>query len=151
MSRSRVVAAGHPEEGCRWSDGSAVFASGSPFPPLRIGGRHFGLGQGNNSYLFPAMGIAVFATEATRVIEKMFIVAAQALAEQVREEIVWTLLIYPPQSRILEAPLLVAERTAPTSSTTGWLGFRGRATWVAGLRRWMREMLKAMEHATGAA
>ena len=69
-------------------------------------------GQGNNVYIFPAMGMAVFATEATRVTEEMFIVAAQAVAEQVTEENLATGLIYPPQSHIFEASLHVAERVA---------------------------------------
>jgi malate dehydrogenase (oxaloacetate-decarboxylating)(NADP+) len=56
--------------------------------------------------------MAVFATEAKRVTEEMFIVAAQAVAEQVSEENLSKGLIYPPQSRILEASLHVAERVA---------------------------------------
>jgi malate dehydrogenase (oxaloacetate-decarboxylating)(NADP+) len=56
--------------------------------------------------------MAVFATEATRVTEEMFIVAARAVAEQVTEENLSTGLIYPPQSRILDASLHVAERIA---------------------------------------
>jgi malate dehydrogenase (oxaloacetate-decarboxylating)(NADP+) len=100
------------EEAYRWSDGRAVFASGSPFPPVEIAGRHFVPGQGNNVYIFPAMGMAVFATEATRVTEEMFIVAAKAVAEQVTEQNLAAGLIYPPQSRILEASLHVAERLA---------------------------------------
>ncbi|MGA7262945.1 MAG: NAD-dependent malic enzyme [Stellaceae bacterium] len=107
-SRSECTA----EEAYRWSDGRAVFASGSPFPPVEIAGRKFVPGQGNNVYIFPAMGMAVFATEATRVTEEMFIVAAKAVAEQVTEENLASGLIYPPQSRILEASLHVAERVA---------------------------------------
>jgi malate dehydrogenase (oxaloacetate-decarboxylating)(NADP+) len=107
-SRSECTA----EEAYRWSGGRAVFASGSPFPPVEIAGRHFVPGQGNNVYIFPAMGMAVFATEATRVTEEMFIVAAKAVAEQVTEENLSSGLIYPPQSRILEASLHVAERVA---------------------------------------
>jgi malate dehydrogenase (oxaloacetate-decarboxylating)(NADP+) len=69
------------EEAYRWSGGRAIFASGSPFPPVEIAGRHFVPGQGNNVYIFPAMGMAVFATEASRVSEEMFITAAKAVAE----------------------------------------------------------------------
>ncbi len=107
-SRSECTA----EEAYRWSDGRAVFASGSPFPPVEFNGRHLVPDQGNNVYIFPAMGMAVFATEAKRVTEEMFIVAAQAVAEQVSEENLASGLIYPPQSRILEASLHVAERVA---------------------------------------
>ena len=107
-SRSECTA----EEAYRWSGGRAVFASGSPFPPVEIGGRRFVPGQGNNVYIFPAMGMAVFATEATRVTEEMFIVAAKAVAEQVTEENLAMGLIYPPQSHILEASLHVAQRVA---------------------------------------
>jgi malate dehydrogenase (oxaloacetate-decarboxylating)(NADP+) len=69
-------------------------------------------GQGNNVYIFPAMGMAVFATEATRVTEEMFLVAAKAVAEQVTDEDLSIGLIYPPQRGILEASLHVAERIA---------------------------------------
>jgi malate dehydrogenase (oxaloacetate-decarboxylating)(NADP+) len=107
-SRSECTA----EEAYRWSDGRAIFASGSPFPPVAIAGRRFVPGQGNNVYIFPAMGMAIYATEATRVIEEMFIVAAQAVAEQVTEENLASGLIYPPQSHILDSSLHVAERIA---------------------------------------
>jgi malate dehydrogenase (oxaloacetate-decarboxylating)(NADP+) len=107
-SRSECTA----EEAYRWSDGRAVFASGSPFPPLEIAGRRFVPGQGNNVYIFPAMGMAVFATEASRVTEEMFIAAAHAVAEQVTEANLSVGLIYPPQSRILDASVHVAERIA---------------------------------------
>jgi malate dehydrogenase (oxaloacetate-decarboxylating)(NADP+) len=117
-SRSECTA----DEAYRWSDGRAIFASGSPFPPVEIAGRRFVPGQGNNVYIFPAMGMAVFATEATRVTEEMFIVAAQAVAEQVTEENLSIGLIYPPQSRILEASLHVAERIAVSIFKQGLAG-----------------------------
>jgi malate dehydrogenase (oxaloacetate-decarboxylating)(NADP+) len=100
------------EEAYRCSDGRAIFASGSPFPPLEIGSRRFIPGQGNNVYIFPAIGMAVFATEAIRVTDEMFIVAARAVAEQVTDENLAAGLIYPPQSGILQASLHVAEKVA---------------------------------------
>src|SRR5437868_2810175 len=100
------------EEAYRWSEGRAIFASGSPFPPVEIAGKHFVPGQGNNVYIFPAMGMAIFATEATRVTEDMVLTAAQAVAEPVTEADPATRPIYPAQSRILEASLHVAERVA---------------------------------------
>jgi len=109
-SRSECTA----EEAYTWSNGRAIFASGSPFPPVEVGDRRFVPGQGNNVYIFPAMGMAVFATEAKRVTEDMFIVAAQAVAEQVSQDNLASGLIYPPQSRILDASLHVAEKIATT-------------------------------------
>jgi malate dehydrogenase (oxaloacetate-decarboxylating)(NADP+) len=107
-SRSECTA----EEAYRWSQGRAIFASGSPFPPVEVAGKTFVPGQGNNVYIFPAMGMAVFATEAKRVTEDMFIVAARAVAEQVTDQSLATGLIYPPQSQILKASLHVATRVA---------------------------------------
>ena len=79
---------------------------------MEIAGQTFVPGQGNNVYIFPAMGMAVFATEATRVTQEMFIVAAQAVAELVTDESLATGLIYPSQSQIFEASLHVATRVA---------------------------------------
>src|SRR6478752_3351087 len=100
------------EEAYRWSGGRAIFASGSPFPPVEISGHKFVPGQGNNVYIFPAMGMAVFATEATRVTDEMFIIAAKAVAEQVSDESLEKGLIYPPQSKIYEASMHVAVSVA---------------------------------------
>ena len=100
------------EEAYAWSDGKAVFASGSPFPPVQINGKTMIPGQGNNVYIFPAMGMAVLATEAKRVTEAMFIVAARAVAEQVTEADLDSGLIYPPVSTILDASLRAATKIA---------------------------------------
>jgi malate dehydrogenase (oxaloacetate-decarboxylating)(NADP+) len=107
-SRSECTA----EEAYTWSKGRAIFASGSPFPPLTVGGKHFVPGQGNNVYIFPAKGMAVYATEARRVMDEMFIVAAKAVAEQVGQDSLDVGLIYPAQSKILAASLHVAARIA---------------------------------------
>ena len=107
-SRSECTA----EEAYKWSAGRAVFASGSPFPPAQIDGKTLVPGQGNNVYIFPAMGMAVLATEAKRVTEEMFIIAARAVAEQVTEANLATGLIYPPTSNILDASLHTAARIA---------------------------------------
>ena len=107
-SRSECTA----EEAYSWSGGRAIFASGSPFEPVRYGGRTFIPGQGNNVYIFPALGLAVLATGATRIPQKLFIRAARAVAEQVSDSQLDSGLIYPHQSRILEASLNTAARVA---------------------------------------
>lgn len=100
------------EEAYKWSEGRAVFASGSPFPPVKYGNQTFVPGQGNNVYIFPAMGMAVYATQAKRVTDEMFITAAKALAEQVSPSDLAMGLVYPPQSEILKTSLHIAEKVA---------------------------------------
>ncbi len=100
------------EEAYRWSEGRAIFASGSPFPPVRFNGKTFVPGQGNNVYIFPAIGLAVYATRARRVTDDMFIAAARAVAEQVTPAELDAGLIYPPQSTILNTELHAAQRVA---------------------------------------
>jgi malate dehydrogenase (oxaloacetate-decarboxylating)(NADP+) len=100
------------EEAYAWTNGQAIFASGSPFDPVTLDGKTFIPGQGNNVYIFPAVGMAVYATQASRVTDEMFIVAARAVAEQVTEANLDSGLIYPPLSSILVTSLRVAEQVA---------------------------------------
>ncbi|HTU17548.1 MAG TPA: NAD-dependent malic enzyme [Gemmataceae bacterium] len=117
-SRSECTA----EEAYLWSEGRAIFASGSPFAPVRFGGKTFVPGQGNNVYIFPAMGMAIYASRARRVTDEMFIEAAKAVAEQVTEADLDIGLIYPPQSAILGTSLHVAERVAELIFERGLAG-----------------------------
>jgi malate dehydrogenase (oxaloacetate-decarboxylating)(NADP+) len=107
------------EEAYRWSEGRAVFASGSPFPPVRFGDRTLVPGQGNNVYIFPAIGMAVYATRAKLITDEMFIAAARAVAEQVTKAELDVGLIYPPQSEILKTELHAAKRVAEVIFTRG--------------------------------
>jgi malate dehydrogenase (oxaloacetate-decarboxylating)(NADP+) len=84
----------------------------SPFPPVQFAGRTLVPGQGNNVYIFPAMGMAVLATEAKRVTEAMFIIAAHAVATQVTQANLDSGLIYPPTTNILDASLNTAAKIA---------------------------------------
>ncbi|BCA53779.1 NAD-dependent malic enzyme [Nitrospira sp. KM1] len=110
------------EEAYRWSEGRAIFASGSPFAPVRFGGKTFVPGQGNNVYIFPALGMAIYATEARRVTDEMFLCAARSVAEQVTQEDLDAGLIYPPQSDILKSSLHVAEKVADLVFARGLAG-----------------------------
>ncbi len=110
------------EEAYKWSEGRAVFASGSPFPPVRYNGRTFVPGQGNNVYIFPAIGLAVYATQASRVTDEMFIAAARAVGEQVTDADLEVGLIYPPQSEIQKTESHAAERVAELIFARGLAG-----------------------------
>jgi malate dehydrogenase (oxaloacetate-decarboxylating)(NADP+) len=101
-----------PEEAYRWSQGKALYAAGVQFPPVLYGGRTFLPGQANNLYIFPAVGMAIYATQTKRVTDEMFIEAAHALADQVTPGQLQQGLLYPPQSNILETEIKVAARVA---------------------------------------
>lgn len=100
------------EEAYKWSAGKAIFASGSPFEHVEINGKLFIPGQGNNVFIFPAIGLAIFATEVKRVTDGMFICAAESLAGQVSTDMLKSGLIYPPISDILSVSVNIAVKIA---------------------------------------
>jgi malate dehydrogenase (oxaloacetate-decarboxylating)(NADP+) len=100
------------EQAYTWSKGKAIYAAGVQFPPFRFNGQTFLSGQANNFYIFPAIGMAVFATQASRVTDEMFIEAARAVADQVPADLLNQGSLYPPQSNILETEIQTAARIA---------------------------------------
>jgi malate dehydrogenase (oxaloacetate-decarboxylating)(NADP+) len=100
------------EQAYTWSKGKAIYAAGIQFPPVQLNGQTFLPGQANNFYIFPAIGMAVFATEASRVTDRMFIEAARAVADQVPSSLLKQGLLYPQQSNILETEIQTAARVA---------------------------------------
>jgi malate dehydrogenase (oxaloacetate-decarboxylating)(NADP+) len=101
------------EQAYTWSKGKAIYAAGVSFPPFTLGGQSFVPGQANNFYIFPAVGMAIYATRAKRVTDDMFIEAAQAVADQVPQDLLMQKgLLYPEQSNILETEIQTAARVA---------------------------------------
>jgi malate dehydrogenase (oxaloacetate-decarboxylating)(NADP+) len=100
------------EQAYTWSKGKAIYAAGVQFPTVHLNGRTFQPGQANNFYIFPAVGMAVYATQATRVTDEMFIEAAGAVADQVPGELLNQGLLYPLQANVLEAEIQTAARVA---------------------------------------
>ena len=101
-----------PEQAYTWSNGKAIYAAGVQFPPVQYNGQTFLPGQANNFYIFPAVGMAIFATQAKRVTDEMFIEAGQAVADQVRADLLKQGLLYPLQSNVLETEIQTAARVA---------------------------------------
>jgi malate dehydrogenase (oxaloacetate-decarboxylating)(NADP+) len=107
------------EQAYTWSKGKAIFASGSPFAPVVYDGKTYIPGQGNNVFIFPAMGLAIFATGAKRVTDELFITAAEAVAEQVTPEDFEDGLIYPKVKDILRVSTHVAVKVAEQIFASG--------------------------------
>lgn len=107
------------EQAYTWSNGKAIFASGSPFPPVAFQGRTFVPGQGNNSYIFPGVGLGVVACEAKRVTDRMFAVAAKTLASLVLESDLEMGRIYPSLKRIQEVSAHIGAAVADVAFRDG--------------------------------
>jgi len=100
------------EQAYTWTEGRAIFASGSPFPPVTVHGKTFVPGQGNNAYVFPGVGLGVVACGARLVTDEMFFAAAEALANEVSEDDLALGRIYPPLSHIREVSAIIAQAVA---------------------------------------
>jgi malate dehydrogenase (oxaloacetate-decarboxylating)(NADP+) len=96
----------------RWSDGRALFACGSPFDPVTLDGRSYVPRQGNNSYIFPGVGLGVIVSGASRVTDEMFMAAAHTLAEQVGEDDLQQGSLYPPLKNIRDVSAHIAAAVA---------------------------------------
>ena len=107
------------EQAYTWTDERVLFGSGTPMPPVQFQGKSIKPSQGNNVYIFPAVGMAIFATGATRVPQEAFLTAAQALAEQVPDEYLKRGQLYPSRRRIREVSLHVAAQVAQTLAELG--------------------------------
>ena len=100
------------EQAYTWTDGRAVFASGSPFDPVTVAGQTFVPGQGNNAYIFPGVGLGVIACGATRITDEMFYAAAKTLAGLVSEGDLALGRIYPALDQIRQVSAAIGVAVA---------------------------------------
>jgi malate dehydrogenase (oxaloacetate-decarboxylating)(NADP+) len=124
-----------PEQAYTWSKGKAIYAAGVQFGPVHYNGQTFLPGQANNFYIFPAIGMAIFATQAKRVTDEMFIEAGQAVADQVPPELLKQGLLYPLQADILETEIQTAARVAKLVFDSGLARVERPADMVSFIRR----------------
>ena len=100
------------EQAYTWTDGRVVFASGSPFDPVKLGNRTFVPGQGNNAYIFPGVGLGVIVSRSRVVTDDMFLAAAHSLAQQVSEADLELGRVYPKLSYIRHVSAKIAADVA---------------------------------------
>ena len=110
------------EEAYRWTGGKALFACGSPFDPVTLAGSTFVPRQGNNSYIFPGVGLGAIASHTRRVTDEMFLAAAHSLAAQVSEADLAQGSLYPALARIREVSAGIAAAVATIAYERGLAG-----------------------------
>jgi len=120
-----------------WTKGKVLYAAGVQFPDVTLGDRTYHPGQANNFYIFPAIGLAVYATRPKRITDAMFIAAARASADQVGPDLREHRMLFPSQRNILETEVTTAARIAEH------IFERGEATVErpADIRAWIEAML----------
>jgi malate dehydrogenase (oxaloacetate-decarboxylating)(NADP+) len=124
-----------PEQAYNWSKGNAIYAAGVQFAPVQHNGQTFLPGQANNFYIFPAVSMAIFATQASRVTDEMFIESGQAVADQVPSQLLKQGLLYPLQANILETEIQTAARVAKIVFDSGLARVARPADMVAFIRQ----------------
>ena len=107
------------EEAYRHTGGKALFACGSPYEPVQLDGQTFVPRQGNNSYIFPGVGLGAIASGAGRITDEMFMSAARALADQVNQSDLNQGSLYPALPRIREVSAHIAAEVAKVAYDRG--------------------------------
>jgi malate dehydrogenase (oxaloacetate-decarboxylating)(NADP+) len=110
------------QEAYLWTAGRALFACGSPFDPVTFEGRTHVPRQGNNSYIFPGVGLGLIACGSRRATDEMFLAAARALADLVTEQDLVQGSLYPPLARVREISARIAAAVAEVAFDRGLAG-----------------------------
>jgi malate dehydrogenase (oxaloacetate-decarboxylating)(NADP+) len=127
------------EQAYRSTGGRALFACGSPYDPVKLGDRTFVPRQGNNSYIFPGVGLGAIASGLQRITDEMFMSAARALANLVSEEDLAQGSLYPALPRIREVSARIAAEVARLAYTRGLAAGRAPDNLLAHVQSQMYE------------
>merc|ERR1719153_346968 len=107
------------EQAYTFSEGKAIFASGSPFPAFEGFGKRFEPGQGNNAYIFPGAALGVIAAGIRHIDDTLFLTAAEGLANLVTQEDFAVGRMYPDLERIKEVSIKIATKVAEEAYKDG--------------------------------
>jgi malate dehydrogenase (oxaloacetate-decarboxylating) len=108
-----------PADLYRWTDCRCLVATGSPFADVDCGGRRYRIGQGNNVFVFPGLGLAAIAVDARRVTDGMTKVASETLAAQVTDEERASGLLFPSVARLRAVSFEIAVEVARRAIADG--------------------------------
>lgn len=97
-----------PEEALSWTDGRALVATGSPFEDVTHEGECHVIGQSNNVFVFPGVGLGALVSGVQEVTPEMFLAAAETLARYVSEERLEQHAIVPDQNELREVSFAIA-------------------------------------------
>jgi malate dehydrogenase (oxaloacetate-decarboxylating)(NADP+) len=96
------------QQAYEWTNGAAIFASGSPFDPVRLNGKIYVSGQGNNMFIFPGIGLGAVVCGAKKITDDMFFTAAKTLSHMVSREELESGTVYPDLGKIRQISLAIA-------------------------------------------
>jgi malic enzyme len=108
-----------PEDLFRWTNGRCLVATGSPFPDVEFEGRTYEIGQGNNVFVFPGLGLGASAVRASAVTDGMIAAASRALSDQVTAEERASGLMFPAVERLRSVSRAVAIAVAQEAVAAG--------------------------------
>jgi malate dehydrogenase (oxaloacetate-decarboxylating) len=119
MSNPTSQSEARPCDLLAWTGGRALVATGSPFEPVRFGGRDVAFGQGNNAFVFPGVGLGVLVSGAIEVTDAMFSAAARQLASEVDAAALAEGRLFPRIRDLRRVSAAIARAVAREASRSG--------------------------------